>query len=606
MRALLKPPTQLADPQRRAVSLVGRRSGSRRHRAALGLEQLETRELLAVFTVRTSADTNRVVLCNDPSLSLREAINCANTSNVDDVDTIEFNILTGDTVNLTLVSPGTLDLLLLSGKGLVINGTNQATAQRITLASSTGKNIFNMVPLFFGEGGPLEATISDLRITGGQDFDGQGGAAIRNEAGVSLTLNRVMADANIGDQVGSRGGAIANHGNLLIVDSTITNNFGFGGGGGIASFQGSALTIRNSTISGNSTAGDGGGILAIGATFSVEQSTISGNQAQNGSGGGLALAASPGQSMNVTIVRSTIVNNHAVNGGGIHMAAGVNLFLSNSIVAQNSAQNGPDIFDAAPFGVVAQDSFVGTNAGNGLPVTMSGNIIGGVPPISPELGPLANNGGLTLTHLPLAGSLVIDRGSGARPGGVDQRGYSDPTGSTPDIGSVEFDAVPPPGGDFDHDGNYNCADLNLLTAAVASGNNNPTFDLNGDSIVNFVDVATWLSNAGGLRFGSGRSYLVGDANLDGVVDGSDFGLWNANKFTSNTAWCSGNFNADGVIDGADFGLWNSNKFLASDAGRAERVWVLPQNSDATDRSLTKYRRGNSMKLSARLVDAAMA
>ena len=31
---------------------------------------------------------------------------------------------------------------------------------------------------------------------------------------------------------------------------------------------------------------------------------------------------------------------------------------------------------------------------------------------------------------------------------------------------------------------------------------------------------------------SGNSYLMGDANLDGVVDVSDFNAWNSNKFTS--------------------------------------------------------------------------
>ena len=60
-------------------------------------------------------------------------------------------------------------------------------------------------------------------------------------------------------------------------------------------------------------------------------------------------------------------------------------------------------------------------------------------------------------------------------------------------------------------------------------------------------------------------YRVGDANLDGVVDGSDFGIWNGSKFTTNKNWCNGNFNADAVTDGSDFGLWNANKFTSSDS-----------------------------------------
>lgn len=56
--------------------------------------------------------------------------------------------------------------------------------------------------------------------------------------------------------------------------------------------------------------------------------------------------------------------------------------------------------------------------------------------------------------------------------------------------------------------------------------------------------------------------LPGDANRDGVVDGSDFLIWNANKFTSETAWGSGDFNGDGVTDGTDFLAWNANKFTS--------------------------------------------
>ncbi|MEM8678503.1 MAG: hypothetical protein AAGF97_04015, partial [Planctomycetota bacterium] len=55
---------------------------------------------------------------------------------------------------------------------------------------------------------------------------------------------------------------------------------------------------------------------------------------------------------------------------------------------------------------------------------------------------------------------------------------------------------------------------------------------------------------------------VGDATLDGVVDGQDFIAWNANKFTNITLWTGGNFKGDAVTDGQDFILWNANKFTA--------------------------------------------
>jgi hypothetical protein len=51
----------------------------------------------------------------------------------------------------------------------------------------------------------------------------------------------------------------------------------------------------------------------------------------------------------------------------------------------------------------------------------------------------ANNGGLTLTHMPLPGSPVINAGNPAIPSPppTDQRGFARITGSAIDLGSVE-------------------------------------------------------------------------------------------------------------------------------------------------------------------------
>ncbi|HEY6565113.1 MAG TPA: dockerin type I repeat-containing protein, partial [Pirellulaceae bacterium] len=104
-------------------------------------------------------------------------------------------------------------------------------------------------------------------------------------------------------------------------------------------------------------------------------------------------------------------------------------------------------------------------------------------------------------------------------------------------------------GDFDANGDFACADIDALIAQVVAGTHPPRFDLNGDGMVNAADVTTWLAHAGAAELPSEQPYLAGDANLDGVVDGSDFGFWNANKFTSQAKWCAGDFTANGVIDG---------------------------------------------------------
>jgi len=54
-----------------------------------------------------------------------------------------------------------------------------------------------------------------------------------------------------------------------------------------------------------------------------------------------------------------------------------------------------------------------------------------------RLGPLANNGGSTQTHLPRCGSPAIENGTDDDAPSVDQRGFSRPQGSYYDVGSVE-------------------------------------------------------------------------------------------------------------------------------------------------------------------------
>ena len=118
-------------------------------------------------------------------------------------------------------------------------------------------------------------------------------------------------------------------------------------------------------------------------------------------------------------------------------------------------------------------------------------------------------------------------------------------------------------GDFNDDGMYDCADIDALTGAIASGSSDVAFDLSGDGLLSLDDVDLWLAEAGAVNLSSGNPYLYGDATLDGSVDGDDFVLWNANKFQKTGAWCQADFNADGKTNGGDFLLWNANKFSSS-------------------------------------------
>ncbi len=133
-------------------------------------------------------------------------------------------------------------------------------------------------------------------------------------------------------------------------------------------------------------------------------------------------------------------------------------------------------------------------------------------------------------------------------------------------------------GDFNNDGSWDCADIDALVAEVVSGNNTASFDMNGDGVVNVADVTDptlgWLTVGGANNVADtdGNPFRIGDANLDGSVDVSDFNIWNGQKFTATAAWCAGDFTIDGSVDVSDFNAWNGNKFTMSGSGTA----VVPE------------------------------
>ncbi len=60
-----------------------------------------------------------------------------------------------------------------------------------------------------------------------------------------------------------------------------------------------------------------------------------------------------------------------------------------------------------------------------------------------------------------------------------------------------------------------------------------------------------------LNGGPAKQFFIGDASLDGRVDGGDYTLW-ADSYGQPGAWGDGNFNGDGIVDGGDYTLWADN------------------------------------------------
>ncbi len=433
----------------------------------------------------------------------------------------------------------------------------------------------------------------------------------------------LVAETTIsGNRTGSQGGGIWSQGaTTLVTDSLVTGNWSAGNGGkggGIFGEQMESLLIERTTVSNNRTEGpsaSGGGIYSRGGNITVSDSLITGNSTSNlndSYGGGIAVNTSLNGSEMAVIKNSTISANITASfGGGIFNVDGLTV-VQHSTVTGNTAPvgQGSGVFSHGVPAVQTEirSSIVAGNVNSdvdfavlsGTPVNTffsSGyNLIGAGNALAAftsndltnvanaMLGPLADNGGPTFTHALLPDSPAIDAGDPAAMAGIgdtpesDQRGMShgrveDGDGDSVariDIGSFELQPVTPVDGDFNDDGAYDLLDIDALVGVIAGGSNDAAYDLTGDSLVDLADRDAWLAEAA-VANGVGSPYKLGDADLNGTVDGLDFIAWNANKFTDVALWSAADFTANGTVDGADFIEWNANKFTSSDS------MVLPRS-----------------------------
>src|SRR5688572_15182383 len=333
--------------------------------------------------------------------------------------------LAGQTIS---VAPGRP--FIVNGKAVTIDA---AAAPGLTLSGGGAERVFIV------EGGSA-ATLRNLSITNGFGFDLAGG--ILNNGTLNLersvvTGNVVGATAN--DFWKGGGGIYSGGGSTLnVIDSTISNNrTTLVDGGGIYAFFNAAVRIENSTVSGNVAGNVGGGIRMLG-NATIVNSTLSGNTSSAWFGG--ALFHTDGIAH---LVNSTVTANLAPSFGnaalfvGTFTAANATLNITNTIVAENrdlDGNPGTGCF-VAPFGsgVVTLTSG-GTNVFSDAtcaPIA-SDQVV-----VTASLGPLAANGGPTLTHALNAGSPALDAANPASCPATDQRGVARPQGPGCDVGSVE-------------------------------------------------------------------------------------------------------------------------------------------------------------------------
>jgi hypothetical protein len=304
-----------------------------------------------------------------------------------------------------------------------------------------------------------------------------------------------------------------------IIDSTIEGNTAVRGGG----VFGSRFTITGSTIS-NNVAESGGGVWMNGGT--IAQATISANTAAVG--GGVFVQGS-------TQIRHSTLTLNEVTGvsGGVFVAAG-SLDLDHAIVAGNRGFN-RDLSGTLGTVINASYSLVGNSSGSDLvpaPVgspDAGGNLIGGTTvatTIVAQLGPLADNGGPTMTHTLLPGSPAINFGDPAAMAGQngvplhDQRGapFTRVFGGRIDIGAVESIPAGFLPGDYNGDGVVGAADYTVWRDTRGVGVSSPGngADGNGDGAVDALDYAVWKSNFGSTATQLGAGSVeqgVGESEL---------------------------------------------------------------------------------------------
>ncbi|HFA50059.1 MAG TPA: T9SS type A sorting domain-containing protein [Bacteroidetes bacterium] len=294
-----------------------------------------------------------------------------------------------------------------------------------------------------GYGGAIYNTSSSSPTVADCSFNGNSansGGAMTNLASSPTVTNSSFS----GNLAGDKGGGMYNFSSPSSISSPTVSNCSFsgnsannggssGGGGGIHS-QNSVLTITHSTFSTNTTAYAGGGLRCIGGSGSsttVQYCTFSGNIANTAGGGGGGAIDTGGENLNVN--NCTFKDNQdagASNRNGLWLAGTTN--IQNSIF-----DNGGGNIETIGGGFTS----LGHNIedGNSGFLDQSTDIIN----TEPLLGPLADNGGPTLTHALLPNSPAIDQGGTC--GTTDQRGMPAPENGICDMGAFEYKSPCPAG-----------------------------------------------------------------------------------------------------------------------------------------------------------------
>lgn len=344
----------------------------------------------ATITVTSTADT----IAADGQVTLREAITSAN-NNADlnaDVTAHRSGAYGNDTI---IFDPAVTPTITVVGNhlpaisdNLVISGS--AISPLTIISSIYGTNARNSI--FYVNNG-VTVTFNGLTISAGA-----AGLCIQ-DAGGTVTVNNCTLDGQTTTNISTDAyqGILSTFNHSLTLNNSTIMRCGHIG----LDCEHVDLTINNCTVYNNAN-----GISCLGATTIMTNCTFNGN----------------GQAINGISAAMSVIN--------CTIAGNTSSFTTNSMTVTRK-------------NTICVDPIITSGGFNTFFTDLGNNLTSG----NPGLGSLANNGGPTLTMLPLVGSPAIDGGKNSAPVTTDQRGYPRPVDDTfignatggdgSDIGAVE-------------------------------------------------------------------------------------------------------------------------------------------------------------------------
>ena len=367
-------------------------------------------------------------------------------------------------INLTLDDVAIIDSTVNDSALTVIGGGWGAASLTITNSKFSG-NTKTVSNAFHGAAvdasvGTSDVTITNTTFSNNVAQQGNGGALHLQNSG-NVTIAGSTFTGNTVQSGNPGGGAIEveNLGNFTMTNSTVSNNTAttqrgggifFGSSGGI----GKSITIANSTFSGNSSATGAGALyFRTSSDVAINNSTITGNTTGGGGGGIMVIAVA-----SIAVNQSTITANTST-GSNVNSAGGGGILLSPRYLISNDpvvftgtilSGNTSGVAGREDLGLYRNSLTIRSNSSllGSIDSRTTINGTGNVSSANPNLGALANNGGLTKTMAPNAGSPAIDAGPNPvatfTGNGFDQRGtpYVRVYGTQVDIGAFESQPDP--------------------------------------------------------------------------------------------------------------------------------------------------------------------